>query len=270
MTLSAESSSRTKVDLAALADRRIFFGHRSVGRNITEGLAVVWGQTDTIRLLATREPQDVEGPAFMHHDLGRNRFPESKDQEFAAVLARGFGSEPGAIALYKYCYADVTPRTDPARLFESYRRCAEEISSRYPDLVLLHCTVPLRYTRGRWAGRLSAVLADAETKANDCRDRFNDLMRGRFAADSTLFDLALIESTCLDGSPARSRMGARHVPSLAEEWTYDGGHLNDVGKERIARLLASFLAEIVRRTETTTGRDAYHSPHTAQLHPRDS
>ena len=75
---------------------------------------------------------------------------------------------------------------------------------------------------------------------NRARDWFNRQLRERFAGHG-LFDLAALESRRANGKPCELIDAGTRVPSLAREWTYDGGHLNDRGRTMAAAAFLQFL-----------------------------
>lgn len=246
----------------ALSSRRIFFGHKSVGRNIMAGVRRVVERHPEIRLhvVSTDAPESVDGPAFIDGEIGQNRHPETKDAAFSAVLERGFGSEPGAVAMYKYCYVDVQPDTDPEQLFRRYVEQIEEVRTRYPLLTIVHFTLPLHQAGTGWVDRLKTRFGQpTQTALNIKRNRFNELLREQYGETDPVFDLALIESTRADGSRAYSEYAGERVFMLAPEWTYDGGHLTDEAQDMVAERLLVFLAGLESRR---------HRPELADSAPR--
>lgn len=232
----------------ALASRRIFFGHQSVGRDIVSGMARVLADHPEIgvRVVGAEDPAEVEGPAFIEARIGRNREPDSKTDAFVEVLASGFGTEgDNAVAMYKYCYVDVQPGTDPVELFENYAASIEAVRATYPQLTIVHFTLPLRTADTGLKERLKTLAGlPTQTRLNATRNHYNALLRERYAGVDPIFDLALLESTRPDGSRAFSRYRGENVYMLAPEWTTDGGHLNDAGQYRIAERLLVFLAQL--------------------------
>jgi hypothetical protein len=77
--------------------------------------------------------------------------------------------------------------------------------------------------------------------ANRARDWFNRKLRERFGPGHRLFDLAALESRRANGKPCELIDAGTPVPSLAREWTYDGGHLNDRGRTMAAAAFLEFL-----------------------------
>ncbi len=247
-----ESAALTEIDASAwevLAARRIFFGHQSVGRDIMLGVGRILEEHPEIglRVVASDAPAQVEGSALIEARIGRNRLPATKADAFAAVLEGGFGREPGAVAMYKYCYVDVLPETDPDTLFEDYDRRMDRLRRLYPELMLVHMTLPLHVAPGGVAERIGTRLGrSTQTALNLKRNRYNALLRERFRGVEPIFDLAEIQSARADGSRAFTLYRGQPVEMLAPEWTYDGGHLNEEAQHRVAERFLVFLARLPR------------------------
>lgn len=232
---------------ASLGNRRFFFGHQSVGRNILAGMRELLAENPQIPLqLANAErPSEVEGAAFIEANIGRNGQPGTKADAFRAALDDGFGSEPGAVAMYKYCYVDVQPSTDPDALFEDYAQRTASLKARYPELTLVHITLPLRVAPEGPKEWLKTVLGrETETELNLKRNRFNERLRAEYAGTDPIFDLAALQSLRADGTRAFTRYRGEKVYMLAPEWSNDGGHLNEAGQRRMAEQLLAFLATL--------------------------
>lgn len=237
----------------ALAARPIFFGHQSVGRDMMHGVARVLDAHPEIplRVVSADGPEDVGGTAFIDARIGRNRAPESKSAAFLEWV-RAMGDRPGALAMYKFCYVDVNADTDPARLFADYQATIEEARRRHPGLLIVHMTLPLHTADEGMGERIRTVLGfPTQTRLNAIRNRYNELLLQTYGGRDPVFDLALLESTRSDGSRAFTRYRGENVYMLAPEWTYDGGHLNDSAKYRVAERLLVFLAQVASAQSAT-------------------
>lgn len=237
----------TEAEWKALASRRIFFGHQSVGRDIMTGVQRVLERHPEIALAVVQsdDPAAVEGPAFIEGRIGTNTRPETKTAAFMNALENGFGREHGALAMYKFCYVDVNPDTDPEQLFSEYAAAIEDARDRFPGLTFVHFTMPLKTADSGWKEQLGTRLGMATpTRMNAIRNRYNDLLRERYAATDPVFDIALLESTRADGSRSFTRYRGQAVYMLAPEWTTDGGHLNAEAQYRVAERLLVFLARL--------------------------
>jgi hypothetical protein len=230
-----------------LAAQRIFFAHQSVGDNLLDGVRDIMRQNAGIRLnlVQISEPDEVNGPAFYHSLVGRNGEPSSKLEEFSKTVS-GVGAS--GIALLKYCYVDVKHGTDARALFDEYRRKVAAISRQYPGLTIVHVTLPLVTD----AGTLRHLAAVARRKppareVNLIRHQYNELLRSTYVGKEPVFDLAGLESTNADGSSEAVRYRGQRVPVLAATWTSDGGHLNEVGRQRMAKALLTTLVGVSSR-----------------------
>lgn len=230
---------------AAIAERRIFFGHQSVGANIVEGLADggADGTGPSMRIVALGQEAGVSGGFFAHAPIGRNGQPSSKTDEFAALLERGLAGRVD-IAFHKYCYLDLPDGTDVQAIFEHYRRTMARLHREFPAVAFVHVTAPL--TAGEAAPKWLAKRLLGRKPDNDSRERFNELMRREYAGRESLFDLAAVESIDPEGRQhGRRGDDGRFVESLSPQYTSDGGHLNAIGRRQVADALLGALAGLV-------------------------
>lgn len=230
----------------ALAQKRVFFGHKSVGLNIIAGLEDVMRRCPSIRLeiRETAEPKDFQMPVFAHAQIGRNKLPHSKIDAFRKALEDGVG--PNAdIAFFKFCFVDIDRQTDRAALVESYVRALEDLRNRFPGTKFVAFTMPLVSRPVGLISRLKKLLGrmpyyDAE---HIQRSLFNDMLRERTKGD--VFDLAAVESRIDATRKATYKRDGRDYEILNRAYTDDGGHLNAVGRQIVAIELLIYLASIV-------------------------
>lgn len=231
---------------SALAGRRIFFGHQSVGANILQGVQEIMANDPRVRvrLVQSTNPESVDGPALVHAPVGENRHPDSKDAAFARIMDAGFG-KTGDVAIYKYCYVDMTPSTDVKVLFEGYKRTMDALEARYPRLTFVHVTQPLFAEEGVLSSKLRLALGKASERVlNAKRNEFNRMLLAEYGKTGAVFDLAGAESTRPDGSRVFYRAGSDTVYALAPEYTSDGGHLDARGRRAVAERFLAFLATL--------------------------
>lgn len=229
----------------AVAAKKIYFGHQSVGGNIMEGVRELLAADPSapkLNIVQADDPASVSGPALVESYVGANGDPDSKGAAFAAALDRGMGAA-GGVALYKFCYVDVMPSTNVRELFERYRARTAELHAKYPGLVIAHVTMPLTMNESPVKRVLKTVLGKPTAlDLNAKRNEYNALLRQTYGGKEPLFDLATIESTRPDGSRAYATRGADTVYALAAELTDDGGHLNAAGRRLAAARFIEFLA----------------------------
>lgn len=249
---SADAPSRAAIsleagDLEALSQRALYFGHQSVGENLLNGAARLFARAErpVPRLVDTQEPSAVEPGVWAHSLLGRNQDPFGKIAAFAAALNGGIGARAD-VAFFKLCYIDFDASTDATALFDAYRATLAELERSYPRTRFVHVTVPLTTVETGVKAAVKRLLGRPVwgERENLRRHAYNELLRRTYRA-SSIFDLAALESTRPDGSPYLVEVDGVDVPALLPEFTYDGGHLAEGARER----LAAELIRVLARTE---------------------
>jgi len=250
-------SARRLADVSAdawtlLSEKTAFFGHQSVGHNMVEGIRDVIDAQGIPRLVIkeTTAADSVDGGMLVHARVGRNRDPRSKIAEFRRIMEEGLG-EKVDIAFFKFCYVDIVSDSDPKAILDVYCDTMDALKARFPSVLFLHVTVPLRAPSDTAKGVLkthikrilgrSSVLDD-----NRVRARYNELLRERFSGKEPLFDLAEYEALGLDGLRHWVRWKGDDVPVLVRSYTDDGGHLNATGRRHIAEQLLIQLQDIAK------------------------
>lgn len=251
----ARAEASLKSDLQAVAQKRIFFGHQSVGLNILDGLQQLAAREGVpLRIAEARAPGIAEG-TLAHAALEENGQPLKKLRSFARAVSSG-EAKGADVAFMKFCYVDITADTDVSALFAAYRAMIAEVQAASPGTTLLHVTVPLqtveRGLRGSVKRMLGRPLWGASHDAR--REEFNDLLRREYAGKAPFFDLARVESTRPDGKEETAAWNGRQVRALVPEYTDDGGHLNERGRMRAAQELVAVLAATAGRPARTATR----------------
>jgi len=227
-----------------LSQRRIFFGHKSVGVNIVQGLQEVLARRPAIRLniRETADPADFAGPVFAHALIGTNKDPGSKIRRFREIMDGGVGRSVD-VALMKFCFVDIDHATDVEALFRDYADALSALKADYPGVDFITVTVPLISRPVGIKARLKKALGRLpwDEADNIKRNVYNDLLRERF--QGSLFDLAAIESRIGGGRKATFEKDGRRYELLYRPYTGDGGHLNAEGRQIAAAELLRFLAE---------------------------
>jgi hypothetical protein len=232
-----------QADVALLRDAHVYFNHASVGDNILEGLGRLDGGLP-VRRGDGPEAGALEGTGILHTRLGSNGQPLSKLEGFAEMLGRL--PRPPDVAIMKFCYADILTGDGLDDLFTRYQKTYAELQARYPTTRFLHVTVPLA-SRPEWSlkGSLKALLGREGVHPNEPREVWNERIRRTYGPD-LVFDLAKVESTRPDGRREQFEQGDRWVPALLSSYTTDGGHLNALGQDVVARAFAHRIAEVLR------------------------
>jgi hypothetical protein len=232
----------------ALARKKIFFGHQSVGGNILDGLREVLRSCPGIRLdlRETSDPRDLDRPVVAHSLIGQNRDPKGKIDHFRALIEGGIG-EKADVAFFKFCYIDIDASTDTRGLMDHYDRTMADLGAKYPRLTILAVTVPLTNAPPGIKSRIKALLGrgPALKEENAKRNAINEHIRKSYPG--SVWDLAAVETTTGGGDRTVVRDGGRTIELLNPAYTSDGGHLNDVGSQIAAIDLLVRLAGLEGR-----------------------
>lgn len=229
-----------------LAEKRIYFGHQSVGYNIIEGMNEVMKDNIQVRLninKMTSSAPSFQTPAFVHSDIGKNGDPSSKVDDFAKVLGTK-GNDQANFAMFKFCYVDFDRTTEVNRIFEYYRTSMAQLKRTHPKTRFIHVTVPLVSMNVGLKDLVKKILGRSikDPDVNVKRNRFNDLLRKEYEGKELIFDLAGIESTYPDGRRASFTHDGKSYYSMVPKYTDDGGHLNESGRRIVAEQFLVFLA----------------------------
>ena len=214
----------TEGDWIKLSDKRIFFGHQSVGSNIIDGITTLKNESNSTSfvVLETKDKSDFLHPIFAHSSIGNNYDAKSKIDDFVNILQSGLADSLD-VAFMKFCYVDIDRHTNINTLFEYYKTSINTLQEKYPYLKIIHYTVPLMTKPKGLKGLIKTIL---KMDNNVFSNKYNELMRNHYS-DSELFDIAKIEATFSDGAANKYGNG---IPGLIPEYTSDGGHLNQRGR----------------------------------------
>ena len=218
---------------AAAKGAYVFFGHQSVGRNILDGVSDIGSANAAykFRVVAVTGAAGFSQPGIGHASVGYNYDPYSKISSFNTFLTtKGLGQKV-ALALFKFCYVDLMVGTDTIAVLNKYTSTMASLQTRFPSLKLAYVTAPLM------------TGADA---ANAVRNDYNGKLRTYcHARGKLLYDLASVEASLPDGSRCRYTLGGKTYERLCSQYTGDGGHLNQVGRQRAAGVLLIMLASLL-------------------------
>jgi hypothetical protein len=233
----------TRQTLKQLSRYRIVFAHHSVGANILDGLREISMESGAIfSILPVEKLTSRPAPGFFHFSPGKNQLPKSKIDGFANFFRTA--ERDIDVAFMKFCFVDITPKTNIKDLFSYYKATMEKLSRENPDIRFVHCTVPLTVYSQLVKDRLKRLIGlqvwgDA---SNAARGKFNELLTATYPAED-IFDLARIESSRQDGSRAIFKSKTGKIYAMASEYSKDGGHLNELGKKVIASAMAEFIVK---------------------------
>jgi hypothetical protein len=246
----ATDDSILRAELQRISQHKILFGHQSVGMNLLEGIGKISERVGVpVHITEVKSVNEVTGPMIAHTFIAENEHPLKKLESFTHDL----DSKKAKVdtAFMKFCFVDFTPTTDAKALFEHYHETIEKLKAQHPGTTFIHVTTPLHIVEGGPKARVKYWLGIAPlygTLENLHRDEYNALLRKTYQGREPIFDLARIESTRPDGSLESVKWQGKTIPVLVPEYTTDGGHLNDLGKEVAARELISVLAAVPAHT----------------------
>ena len=234
--------------LEALSSRSYFFGHQSVGRNMLDGLRMVMADNPSIKLnVVESESVDNLAPgAFLHANVGKNRFPQTKIDQYQGALDAGLGNQVN-VAFLKFCYVDLAQTGDAAALFEQYQASIERLKKAYPETTFVHFTLPVKSVPTGLKTTIKNLLGReiAEQEDNIRRAQYNRLLRETYDGKDPIFDIAKLESIDpATGAAFSFRLAGESYEAMSPGNTDDGGHLSESGKRWIAEQLVVFLANL--------------------------
>lgn len=215
-----------------------FFAHMSVGDNIMDGMDELESQNPTrytIEVGSGGASWFASNDGILERPLGDNFYPLLKVDTFDDFIGN-YGYHVADLAMMKFCPGDLRPDYSSAtgqQIWNAYRPMMEDLIEDYPDVTFVWWTFPLASVdRGGGLG-------------NDEREVFNTAVRDYVAANGgVLFDIADIQSHDPSGNPV---VDANGYEAMWDGYTSDGGHLNEVGGERVANAVWWLLAKATPR-----------------------
>ncbi len=246
-------------DIKLVADKRIFFGHQSVGKNIIKGIQELSQEAgiDDVTIIEYQPSMQLPEHGFLlHAAVGENTKPVSKCLDFQNIINQDLAGKID-IALLKFCYIDINEESDVDELFERYRNILDTLKADHPAITFVHVTAPLRHSEkgaGIWVREMLGK-PNRSKLANMKRHQFNELLRSNYN-NEPIFDLEASESTYSDGSQNTfSYNDGKDYPNLIGAYTYDGGHLTETGRKKVAADFIRSLANINRSATATSDQD---------------
>ena len=241
-----DASSPISSRWSVIAGRTVYFGHQSVGSGVVAGVERLREEHALpLRVVQTREPATVTGPAFVHFLAGQNRDYASKNAALLRLLeSRTRARRP--IVLLKYCYVDINSARGAATMFEAYRDTVDTIQFEHPDVTVVHATIPLTAVESAFkSGARQLFGRPTRREAAVAHHRYNELVRAEFAGIEPIFDLAKVEATQPDGMVQGFAAGGAMIETLARHNTYDGFHLSARCQRAAAETLLDVLSDVI-------------------------
>jgi hypothetical protein len=229
-----------------LAQKKIYFGHQSVGLNIIYGIKDLMKENPQIKLNITEsaDKSDFKAGVFAHSKIGQNKDPKSKIEEFVKIMDSGIGNSAD-VAFLKFCYVDVKAGTDINKVFNEYKNATADLKEQFPQTTFIHLSVPLKaILKSTWKTWIKGILGkdvDLGHDDNIKRNEINKLFEMEYQAGKQFFNIAEIESTFPDGTRSTFEKDGKSYYAMVPTYTDDSGHLNEIGRKKVAEQLLLIL-----------------------------
>jgi hypothetical protein len=251
--LSAMNGSKTmdpgiSKKITIISQNNIYFGHQSVGQNIISGLNKLnskFGNNEII-IKNLSNISESQGNYFIHSNIGNNGDPKGKFKEFAEIVD-SLTNKNLNIAMMKLCFVDFNKNTDIQDIFNSYVTMMDSLQKKYPNIIFIHFTVPLK-SQLSWISKIKDLIKNrdkVDPLDNLRRNEYNKLIFSKYSKDY-IFDLAGAESTYPDGKREFILLDDKISYTLINNYTTDGGHLNEEGENIIAAELINKIYNIIK------------------------
>jgi len=244
-----------KDDWKSLAGKKIFFGHKSVGYNIIDGVKDLIREHDYIKLniVETSDPNAFDQPIFAHAQVGENMDPASKNTAFYDLMDSGIG-DTADIAFFKYCYVDIKNHSNPEKLHDEYVTLINTLQNKFPEIAFLHLQIPICTQRKgikiKCKSFIKSILGrPGLVDDNSKRHIYNSLVNKSYDEGSNVFNLALAEAMTADGALSFIKKDGEKVYTMVPVYSDDGGHLNEVGRRHVAEQFLITLVQLAKRID---------------------
>jgi hypothetical protein len=219
--------------------KALVFAHQSVGADLMKGLDELYeeyGLESPVQEL--NAGSELQAGTIYHFYAGENTKPDTKLDAFSSVVS---SQNTELMAGVKFCWIDIHEGMDPQVLFNQYVSEVEHMLAVNPDVELIHFTTPIHAIQEGPKAWLKAFLGRSprELENNILREEYNALLRAKYG--ERVFDLAKYESSYPEGGDSIKTFKGRTAKNLVAEFTYDGGHLNKLGRRVVAVRFVEFL-----------------------------
>ena len=146
---------------------------------------------------------------------------------------------------------DIRADTDAQKVFADYENTMSHLKKTYPKTTFIHVTVPLTSLQSGIKAFVKKVIGRPLSGVDDNikRNQFNDLLRKEHDGKEPVFDLAKIESTFRDRGRSSFTKDGKTYFSMVSDYTYDSGHLNELGRKIAAEQLLVLLARLSEKAK---------------------
>jgi hypothetical protein len=116
--------------IMALNEKRIFFGHQSVGYNIVNGIKDL---KTGVYIQELESGQELSKRGIHYAKMGNNSFPKSKVDALKMRLRENDLGSKFDVAFLKFCYVDFDKASDVLDVFNYYADAIESIKKEFTN-----------------------------------------------------------------------------------------------------------------------------------------
>jgi hypothetical protein len=227
----AECARRETQSSGEAARLKWYFAHASVGANMVDGLNDLKKKDGGSYIYTTffcekTAPEETKAGTIYEHNRGNPGW-KAKFDRFEDCVSNGWRFPKVDVVMNKLCYIDQFAS------FKYYIHSMTNLEAAFPQTVFVYMTMPL---------------TTAEDGDNGLRNGFNERVRAWAAQNGrVLFDIADIEAHDLKGQACTFVKKNKACQKLCGEYTGDGGHLNEPGRQLVAKGFYALTAALEAR-----------------------
>jgi len=235
----AECNSATNYPKATadkIGQLKWYFAHASVGANMIDGVSDLHGMDKSLCPIQgvsaeKKPPTSTQAGVIYEHNRGNPGW-KAKFDGFESCVSNGWHYPTINIAMNKLCYIDQHAS------FKYYLHSMTNLEAAFPQTIFVYTTMPL--------------MTDADAD-NFLRNAFNERLREWTRQNGRiLFDIADIEAHDSTAKVSTFQYRNKTYQKLCDSYTKDGGHLNDAGRQLVARGFYALAAALIQKDRAPT------------------
>ena len=230
-----------------LSRKKIYFGHRSVGNNIIDGIKNLIGENPQIKLNITQPTDKIEkkNGFFMHSMIKQNASPKIIAIDYEQLQENLNGSSFDIVLIRFTPFYD---ETEMDGIFADYKQALNQLKNKYPNTIFIHGTYPLTRSKTTWKTWIKKIIGKKEIWEYDQNikvNEFNNSLRKEYLGKDPFFDLARFQSTYPDGRRSTFTKEGKTYFHMVPDFTYDNVHLNENARRMIAERLLLYMISLI-------------------------
>lgn len=215
------ASKLTSSQAKSIANQTWLFTHASVGGNIIKGMTALNRENsdsflfkiNTFNPSSSASLADLQSGSVYHASRGNPGWQKKYDI-FDTLIRTAKPTATKLIAMDKLCYIDQAASAD------TYLKMMTKLEKDFPQITFVYTTMPIKTGNNR---------------QNLQRQQYNDTIRQHISKHGgLLYDIADIEAHTPQGDAQTFKADGESCQMLCENYTRDGGHLNDEGAKQVA------------------------------------